>query len=204
MANKRILKKHASQAVKRLANSLTVEQLSLKVEQLQIEKVKLQSLLEQARSESAKKTRRIAKLESQLKQTKSNVKILSTNLTKATRTVRTLKIQTMRKEKRLGFGKQPQSKPMTLDESMTLRKPAMIARFIERLREQFEDAKYSQLVEIQSYLLQMSWQDVRDLIKWLNLEKAYYNSENYFFNDTYKTFDSVYTAIMFGGSFEVD
>lgn len=204
MANKRILKKHASQAVKRLANSLTVEQLSLEVERLKVEKVKLQSLLEQARSESAKKTKRIAKLESQLKQTKSTTKILSTNLAKATRTVRTLKIQAMRKQKRLSFGKQPQSTHMSLNESMTLRKPAMIARFIERLGEQFEDADYARLVEIQARLLSMSWQDVRDLISWLNLEKAYYNSDDYMFVDTYKTFDSVYTAIMLGGSFDVD
>lgn len=138
MANKRILKKHASQAVKRLANSLTVEQLSLKVEQLQIEKVKLQSLLEQARSESAKKTRRIAKLESQLKQTKSAVKTLEVRIRKVSihmpKMSQTIRRQALPRSSKITSGLTKEQKKVFYMTTL------YIPQFLRRLQEHFGDA----------------------------------------------------------------
>lgn len=176
MANKRILKKHASQAVQRLANSLTVEQLSLKVEQLQIEKVKLQSLLEQARSESAKKTKRIAKLESQLKQAKSAVKTFDTRLKKVSirmlKMPRTIRRQALPRSSKATVGLTKEQKKVFYMNTL------YIPQFLRRLQEHFgSDWQPEWNAEVIQVLQTMTKTQLNEFLKWFEIDKVFYESD---------------------------
>lgn len=196
MANKRILKKHASQAVKRLANSLTVEQLSLKVEQLQIEKVKLQSLLEQARSESAKKTRRIAKLESQLKQTKSAVKTLEVRIRKVSihmpKMSQTIRRQALPRSSKITSGLTKEQKKVFYMTTL------YIPQFLRRLQEHFGDAWQPEWnTEVVSVLQTMTKTQLNEFLKWFEIDKVFYESDqNYTDQIGGHTADEIYKLLL--------
>lgn len=179
MANKRILKKHASQAVKRLANSLTVEQLTLEIEKLKVEKVKLQSLLEQARSESAKKTKRIAKLESQLKQTKTATQVYSKQvsiLSKVSKGLAKTTLETKQKVKQQGFGKVVSAK-RTREEVFTEYRKINIEHFMDRIVQLTNEYDEELINKIKHTMSTWSDQKLRDFIKTYKFNDIYYESD---------------------------
>lgn len=197
MANKRIMKKRAISKAAAQAKVLNAEQLLAEVSRLQLKNKTLVKQLEQLKQKDVQNQKTINKLRSQIRQNQAVNRALSKKVIRTQKTMARLKRVRLIKERKITstFGK-PKSVKMSLAESMTLRKPLFVSRFIQRILETFGDVDINKLQQLQEYLLGLNWSDVSDIIKYCDLEKAYYESDSYSFADEYQTFDKLFDDIM--------
>jgi len=197
MANKRIMKKHAISKAAAQAKVFSAEQLLAEVNKLQEKNKTLVKQLEQLKVKDVQNQKTINKLRGQIRQNQAVNRALSRKVVRTQKTVVRLKRIKAIKDRKITstFGK-PKSIHMSLAESMTLRKPMFVSRFIERILETFSGVDIAKLQQLQEYLLGLNWSDVSDIIKYCDLEKAYYESDAYSFGDSYQTFDKLFNDIM--------
>lgn len=197
MANKRIMKKRAISKAAEAAQSLDIEQLLTEVSKLQEKNKMLVNQLEQLKQKDVQNQKIINKLRGRIKQNQSVIHIFADSSVQSKKTIKRLeRIKTIKNRKITStFGK-PQSVKMTLAESLTLRKPMFVSQFITRILETFADVDMNKLNELRKRLLDLDYASVDAIISYCDLDKAYYESENYSFPNSYQTFDALYNDIM--------